>query len=127
MAIAPNDAIVVAGEYRRAGGGQTYDFAVVRVNPGGGVQTQTTDIDDGDDYAYGVAFNRFNSKIVLSGYSKPHPGVTHNEFATVRYTPRSPPTPSSTSTARRGWTSAPARSPGTSPSTPTSGSSRWGP
>jgi uncharacterized delta-60 repeat protein len=85
VAIAPNDAIVVAGEYRKEGGGQTVDFALVRVNPGGGVQSTTTDIDGGDDYAYGVAFNRFNSKIVLSGNSKPHPGVTHNEFATVRY------------------------------------------
>jgi len=85
VAIAPNDAIVVAGEYRRGGSGQTDDFALVRVSPGGGVQSTTTDIDSGDDHALGVAFNNFNSKIVLSGWSKPNPGVTHNEFATVRY------------------------------------------
>ena len=85
LAIAPNGAIVVAGEYRRSGGGQTDDFALVRVNPGGSVQTQTTDIDGGDDHALSVAFNRFSDKIVLSGYTKPKPGVTHNEFATVRY------------------------------------------
>ena len=55
------------------------------MNPGGSVQTQTTDIDGGDDHALSVAFNRFSDKIVLSGYTKPKPGVTHNEFATVRY------------------------------------------
>jgi uncharacterized delta-60 repeat protein len=85
VAIAPNDAIVVAGEYRKSGGGQTDDFALVRVNPSGGVQSTTTDIDGGDDHALSIAFNRFNDKIVLSGFTKPKPGVTHNEFATVRY------------------------------------------
>ena len=84
MAIAPNGAIVVGGEYREAGSGQTDDFAIARVNPGGGVQTRTTDIDGGDDHALSVAFNGFSGTIVLSGFSKPNPGVTHNEFAAVR-------------------------------------------
>lgn len=82
VAIAPNDAIVVAGMHR---GDSTDDFALIRVNPGGGVQAQTTDIEGGDEVASGVAFNGFNGKIVLTGFTKPHPGVTHNEFATARY------------------------------------------
>ena len=58
---------------------------MVRIHPGGGVEKRTTDIDGGRDLAYGVAFNGFNGKIVLTGYTKPQPGVTHNHFATVRY------------------------------------------
>ncbi|MEO8687201.1 MAG: hypothetical protein ABI611_03150 [Solirubrobacteraceae bacterium] len=85
VAVAPNDAIVVAGLYRAAGSGQTDDFALIRVNPLGGVEARTTDIDDGDETAYGVAFNGFNGKIVVSGSTRPQPGVTHNEFATARY------------------------------------------
>ena len=53
-----------------------------RATPAAALQTQTTDIDGGDDHALAVAFNRFSDKIVLSGYTKPKPGVTHNEFAT---------------------------------------------
>ena len=85
VAIAPSGAIVVAGGYREAGSGQTDDFAIARVSSSGAsIETQTPDIQGGDETAFGVAFNGFSDTIVLSGFSKPNPGVTHNEFAAVR-------------------------------------------
>ncbi len=85
VAIAPSGAIVVAGGYREAGSGQTDDFAIARVSSSGAsIETRTPDIQGGDDTALGLAFNGFSDTIVLSGFSKPNPGVTHNEFAAVR-------------------------------------------
>ena len=87
VAIGPANEIVVAGEYRKAGSGQTDDFAVVRLF-GGGVEARTTDIDGGDDHGTSVAYNRFNGKIVLAGWTTtkpPDPQTAQQEFATVRY------------------------------------------
>jgi uncharacterized delta-60 repeat protein len=84
VAIGPANEIVVAGEYRKAGSGTTHDFALVRVF-GGGVEVQATDIDGGDDRAMSVAYNRFNGKIVLTGFTFTKPGIPRREFATVRY------------------------------------------
>ena len=100
VAIGPGNVIVVAGEFRASGSGQTDDFAMVRVSPGGGVDSRTADITGGDDHAFGVAFNGFNSKIVLTGFTRPHPGVTYNHFATVRYNAALVPDPEFNGTGR---------------------------
>ena len=47
VAIGPNGAIVVAGEYRATGTLRTTISRMVRIHPGGGVEKRTTDIDGG--------------------------------------------------------------------------------
>ena len=57
---------------------------MVRVSPSGGVDSRTVGHPPAaTTTAFGVAFNGFNSKIVLTGFTRTHPGVTYNHFATV--------------------------------------------
>jgi uncharacterized delta-60 repeat protein len=80
-----NGAIVVVGGYTAAGSGQSDDFALVRVNPSGGVQVRTTDMNNADETALGVAAMGTAGTIVATGFTRP-PGPNQH-FAIARYQP----------------------------------------
>ncbi len=84
VAIQPDGKIVVAGYADDYFSASRYDFAVVRYNADGSLDTSfgvggkvTTDFASTSDYAYGVALQS-DGKIVVSGYSG-------TDFAVVRY------------------------------------------
>ena len=81
-----NGAIVVAGGYRAAGSGQDDDFALVRVNPSGGVEVRTTDMNDGDETALAVTRMGTAGTVVATGFTRPDAGGGQH-FAIARYTP----------------------------------------
>jgi len=88
VALQPDGKIVVAGYAYVSGGG--YDFAVVRYNPNGSLDTSfdgdgkvTTPIGTSDDYGYSVAIQP-DGKIVVAGYSY---NGSNYDFAVVRYNP----------------------------------------
>ncbi|MDS4056736.1 LamG-like jellyroll fold domain-containing protein, partial [Accumulibacter sp.] len=85
LALQADGKIVVAGY---ASNGSNDDFALVRYNPDGSLDTDfgtggkvTTAIGAGDDRAQGVAVQS-NGRIVLAGYSY---NGSNNDFAVVRY------------------------------------------
>jgi uncharacterized delta-60 repeat protein len=81
-----NGAIVVAGGYRAAGSGQDDDFALVRVNPSGGVEVRTTDMNGGDETALGVTRMGTAGTVVATGFTRLDAGGGQH-FAIARYTP----------------------------------------
>ncbi len=81
-----NGAIVVAGGYRAAGSGQSDDFAIVRVNPSGGVEVRTTDMNDGDETALAVTRMGTAGTVVATGFTRLDAGGGQR-FAIARYTP----------------------------------------
>ena len=86
IAIQSDGKIVVAGSSYN---GSSYDFAVVRYNTNGSLDTSfggtgklTTSVGSFDDEGYGVAIQS-NGKIVVVGASSPH--GSDADFAVVRY------------------------------------------
>jgi len=87
MALQSNGKIVVAGAYFN---GSDYDFAVVRYNANGSLDTSfsadgivTTDIGTSSNVARSIAIQS-NGKIVVAGYGTPTP-LGNPDFAIVRY------------------------------------------
>jgi uncharacterized delta-60 repeat protein len=88
IAIQPDGKIVVAG---KSGGGGEPDFALVRYNSDGSLDTSfgsngkvTTDIDSGAEEAYSVAIYS-DGKIVAGGRRSTYDSGGTNDFAVVRY------------------------------------------
>ncbi|MCX6873578.1 MAG: hypothetical protein NTW21_07195 [Verrucomicrobia bacterium] len=87
VAIQPDGKIVVAGSSNNASGSTYHDFALVRCNANGTLDTTfggtgkvTTDIGSGDDFGKSVAIQR-DGRIVVAGHSM-HSGSV---FAVLRY------------------------------------------
>jgi len=90
VAIQSDGRIVVAGYSYSAGGAGNADFAVVRYNPDGTLDTTfsgdgklTTAIGSADDIAYSMVLQS-EGKIVVAGYSD---NGANEDFALVRYNP----------------------------------------
>ena len=102
LAIQPDEKIVVGGE---SSNGANYDFAVVRYNTDGSLDTTfdgdgkvTTAVLSGNDSGYSIALQP-DGKIVAAGISY---NGSNNDFAIVRYNGDAPCTPSISGTITYG-------------------------
>jgi uncharacterized delta-60 repeat protein len=90
VAVQPDGKIVTAG-YTNSGSSGNYDFALARYNADGTLDTDfssngklITDFGGSDDYAYAVAIQPMDDKIVVAGYSNYNGSY---DFALARYNP----------------------------------------